>query len=204
MRRILVVAAAMTLAAGSAWAQMGPTVPVSPPPNKPYDEFQQDVYLCRQYADQQVAGAQQQSTNQVVGGALIGTVAGAGIGALAGGGRGAAIGAGAGAVVGTLGGAAQAQQSQAQAQRRYDVAYGQCMYGRGDLVSGYPAPAAAYPAPPPPPGYPPGYYAQPGYAQPGYAPPAYAPPPPPPPPYQGYYPQTGYAPPPPGYPPPGQ
>ncbi len=180
MRRTLLMAAALTLAASGASAQMGPTVPVSPAPNKPYDEFQQDVYLCRQYADGQVAGAQQQATNQVVGGALLGTVAGAGIGAIVGGGRGAAIGAGSGAVVGTLGGAAAAQQTQAQSQQRYDAAYGQCMYGRGDQVAGYPAPVAAYP--PPPPGPPPGYPQ-------GYAQPAYAPPPP------------GYPPPPPGYPP---
>jgi uncharacterized protein YcfJ len=172
LRRILPLAALITLTAGSAFAQYAPTVAVSPPPNKPYDEFQQDVYLCRQYAYQQIAGAQAQATNQVVGGAVIGTLAGAGIGAVVGGGRGAAIGAGTGAVVGTIGGSAQAQATEANAQQRYDIAYGQCMYGRGNLVAGYPAPAAAAPPPPPPPGYPPPPAS---YAPP---PPGYPPPPP--------------------------
>ena len=140
MRRILLMAVVLTLAAGSASAQMGPTVPVGPAPNKPFDEFQQDNYLCRSYADQQVAGLEQRETNQVVGGAVVGTVLGAGLGAAIGGGRGAAIGAGTGAVVGTVGGSAQAQQTQAYAQRRYDTAFGQCMYARGDQVAGYPPP----------------------------------------------------------------
>ncbi len=189
MRRILLVTAVLTLAAGSALAQMAPSVMVTPPPDKPYDEFQQDNYLCRRYADQQVAGMQQQATNQVVGGAIIGTVAGAGIGAAFGGGRGAAIGAGTGAVVGTLGGSAQAQQTQAQAQRRYDIAFGQCMYSRGDQVAGYAPPPPPPPAYAAPPAYPPGYYPPPGYPPPA----SYAPPPAYPP---------GYYPPPPGYPPP--
>jgi uncharacterized protein YcfJ len=190
MRRILLAAAALSMAAGSALAQMAPTVAVMPGPRKPFDEFQQDNAICRQWADQQVAGMQAQAQNQVVGGALVGTLFGAGIGAAAGGGRGAAIGAGSGALVGTLGGSAEAQQTQAMVQQRYDAAYGQCMYARGDQVAGYPAPAAAYPPPPPPPGP----YASPPPA-PGYPPlppppgayappPAYPPPPPPPPPGQ--------------------
>jgi uncharacterized protein YcfJ len=195
MRRILLIAVVLTLTAGSASAQMAPTVPVGPAPNKPFDEFQQDNYLCRSYADQQVAGLEQRETNQVVGGAVVGTVLGAGLGAAIGGGRGAAIGAGTGAVVGTVGGSAQAQQTQAYAQRRYDTAFGQCMYARGDQVAGYPPPAAYYPPPPPPASYaapPPGYYPPPAYPPPPPA--SYAPPPgyPPPP---GYYPPPGYPPP---------
>jgi hypothetical protein len=185
MRRILLMAGVLTLAAGSASAQMGPTVPVGPAPNKPFDEFQQDNYLCRQYADQQVAGLEQRETNQVVGGAVVGTVLGAGLGAAIGGGRGAAIGAGTGAVVGTVGGSAQAQETRERAQRRYDIAFGQCMYARGDQVAGYPPPAAYYPPPPPPP--PPPAYSSP---PPGYYPPPGYPPPP------GYYPPPGYPPPP--------
>ena len=177
MRRTLLITAILTFAASDALAQMAPTIAVMPAPNKPFDEFQQDSNVCRQWADQQVAGMQDQATNQVVGSAVVGTVLGAGLGAAFGGGRGAAIGAGTGAVVGTVGGAAQAQQTQAAIQQRYDTAYGQCMYARGDQVAGYPPPPA-YPPPPPPPGY--------------NAPPAaYTPPPP-----------SGYPPPPPGYPPP--
>jgi hypothetical protein len=64
-------------------------------------------------------------------------------------------------------------------QERYNFAYAQCMYSRGNQVPGF-APAGAPPppppgyappgAPPPPPGYSPGYPPPPGYA-PGYQPP---------------------------------
>lgn len=160
-------------------APMGPTVAVMPGPNKPFSAFQEDQAVCRQFAEQQVGGAQaaqNTATNQTLLGAGIGTLLGAGLGAAIGGGRGAAIGAGAGAIGGTAVGASQAQGTEMSVQRRYDIAYQQCMYSRGNQVPGYVAPASAAPpppppsAPPPPPGYPP--------------PPPPGPPPPPPPGYQ--------------------
>jgi hypothetical protein len=163
---------------GCAQPALGPSVTVMPGPNKPFDVFQTDQGVCRQFAEQQVGGAQaaqQTETNQTLIGAGVGTLLGAGLGAAVGGGRGAAIGAGAGALGGTAIGASQAQETGMTVQRRYDIAYSQCMYSRGNQVPGYVAPAApAYAAPPP------------GYAPPGYAPPppGYPPPPPPPP---GYY-----------------
>jgi hypothetical protein len=50
-------------------------------------------------------------------------------------------------------------------QQRYDVAYSQCMYSRGNQVPGYvqPPPPAYAPPPPPPPGYPPPPPPPPGY-----------------------------------------
>ncbi|HEY0185270.1 MAG TPA: glycine zipper family protein, partial [Rhodopila sp.] len=85
------------------------------------------------------------------------TLLGAGLGAAIGGGRGAAIGAGAGALGGTAIGAGPSQNAQYSLQQRYDLAYAQCMYSRGNQVPGYQPP----PGPPPPP--PPGYYPPPGY-----------------------------------------
>jgi hypothetical protein len=170
------VAVLMTVS-GCAEAPMGPTVAVMPGPNKPFSAFQEDQAVCRQFADQQVGGAQQAETNQTLIGAGVGTLLGAGLGAAIGGGRGAAIGAGAGALGGTAVGASQAQQTGMSAQRRYDIAYQQCMYSRGNQVPGYVETApAVYAAPPPPP---PGSYPPPPPPPPG----SYPPPPPPPPGY---------------------
>ena len=160
---------------GCAQPAMGPTVAVMPGANKPFDVFQNDDAVCRQFADQSIGGAanaQNAQVNQTLIGTGVGTVLGAGLGAAIGGGRGAAIGAGAGALGGTAIGASQAQSTGMSVQQRYNIAYQQCMYSRGNQVPGYVAapagpPPSAYPPPPPPP------------------PPGYAPPPPPPPP--GYY-----------------
>lgn len=139
---------------------MGPSVAVMPPPNKPFPVFQQDDVACRQFADQSVSGQAEAANNQAIGTAAIGTVLGAGLGAAIGGGRGAAIGAGSGAVAGTAVAAGPANAAQYTIQQRYDIAYQQCMYSRGNQVPGYTAaptyapPPPAY-APPPPPGYPP-------------------------------------------------
>lgn len=155
---------------GCAQPPMGPTVPVMPGQNKPFDAFQADDAVCRQFADQSVGGAvnaQNAQVNQTLIGTGVGTVLGAGLGAAIGGGRGAAIGAGAGALGGTAIGASQAQATGMSVQQRYNIAYQQCMYSRGNQVPGFVPvgpPPSAYPPPPPPP------------------PSAYPPPPPPPPP----------------------
>lgn len=171
----------------SACAQepLGPTVGVMPAPGKPFDAFQADQAVCKSFASDQVRGGAQQANNMQVGTAVIGTLLGAGLGAAAGGGRGAAIGAGAGALGGTLVGAGPSQQANYSLQQRYDLAYAQCMYTRGNQVPGY-QPPPSY-APPPSQDYPPQAYQPPpqGYQQPP----------------QGYQqPPQGY-PPPPGYPP---
>jgi uncharacterized protein YcfJ len=162
------VAALLTLSA-CAQPPMGPTVAVMPGPNKPFEAFNEDQAICKQFAEQQIGGAQQaqnNATNQTLIGAGVGTLLGAGLGAAIGGGRGAAIGAGAGALGGTAIGASQGERSTMSLQQRYNIAYSQCMYSRGNQVPGYvqpSAPSAAPPPPPPPPGYPP--------PPPGYPPP---------------------------------
>ena len=72
--------ASLLLVTGCVQAPIGPTVAVMPGPNKPFDAFQADQGLCRQFADQEIGGgaqAAQTETNQ----ALIGTGVGALLGA---------------------------------------------------------------------------------------------------------------------------
>jgi uncharacterized protein YcfJ len=125
----------------------GPTVAVMPAPGKPFDVFQGDQALCKQYADSQVAGGAQAANNKQILTGVVGTVLGAGLGAAIGGGQGAAIGAGAGALGGTTFGAAGAERGEYTLQQRYDIAYSQCMYSRGNQVPGF-VPSAPYPPPP--------------------------------------------------------
>ncbi|HXQ66004.1 MAG TPA: glycine zipper family protein [Alphaproteobacteria bacterium] len=160
------VVAAMLLG-GCAPQPLSPSVPVMPAPNKPFDAFQQDQAVCRQFAQSQVAGQENAGSNQVLGSAIVGTVLGAGLGAALGGGKGAAIGAASGAVAGTAYGAGTGGAVQMTVQQHYDNAYMQCMYSRGNQVPGYrpgyapppppggTPPAGGAPPPPPPPGSPP-------------------------------------------------
>ena len=143
MIRLALVAPLLVLDA-CATTPLGPTVAVMPAPGKPFDVFQTDQAVCKQFAESQVAGGAQQANNQQVGTALIGTVLGAGLGAAIGGGRGAAIGAASGALGGTAIGAGPAANAQMNLQQRYDLAYAQCMFTRGNQVPGFS---------PPPPGF---------------------------------------------------
>jgi uncharacterized protein YcfJ len=172
---VLCGVAAIALA-GCATTPLGPTVPVMPAQNKPFEAFAQDQTICKQYADQQVNGQAEVANNQAVGGAILTTVLGAGLGAAVGGGPGAAIGAASGAVVGSAGGANASGWRQGGIQRQYDIAYAQCMAAKGNQVPGMggggpPRGYAAARPPMPPPGYyppPPPYY----YGSP-YPPPPY-------------------------------
>jgi hypothetical protein len=145
-RKIASVSVLLALTA-CATTPPGPTVAVMPGPNKPFEVFQQDQILCKDYARGETSGQAERSNQNALIAAGIGTVLGAGLGAAVGGGRGAAIGAGSGAVVGTGIGASRSYDQNMTIQQRYDVAYQQCMYSKGNQVPGYYAP----PPPPPPP-----------------------------------------------------
>ena len=140
----------------------GPNVMVLPAPGKPFEVFQADDAACRQYARAQLGLEPAEAANQsaVVSGA-VGTVIGAAAGALIGAGAGnpaagAAIGAGSGLVLGGAGGLGASSASAATSQSRYDMAYVQCMYAKGNQVPGVAtAPVARSTPPPPPPGLPP-------------------------------------------------
>jgi uncharacterized protein YcfJ len=140
--------------AGCASIPTGPSVTVMPAPGKPFDQFQADNAICRQFAEQQIgANPNEVAREQVITGAATGAAIGAASGALMGGGHNEATEsmAGAGLIVGSAAGANAANASTMTLQRRYDIAYQQCMYAKGNLIPGYPAPRYAPPPPPPPP-----------------------------------------------------
>ena len=184
MKRLaLVLLAALGLGA-CATVPPSPSMMVLPGPGKPFEVFQTDDAVCRQWAYQQ-SGAGGQSVGQstatgAVVGTLIGGAAGAALGAAAGNaGLGAAIGAGVGAVGGTATGANAGASSAYEIQRRYDVAYQQCMYSRGNQIPGVRGTSpATYTPPPPPPPPPPGQYV-PAPPPGAVGPPPGTPPPPP-------------------------
>ncbi len=150
---ILAVGATLLLT-GCVTPPMGPEVSVMPGPHKSFAEFQRDQAACEDYASQQVAGGAEAANNRAVGAAVIGTALGAAVGAAAGGGRSTATGAAIGGVVGTAEGSNMSARAQYHLQRRYDMAYVQCMSARGNEAPGYGAPPPGYgPPPPPPPGY---------------------------------------------------
>ncbi len=140
----------------------GPTVTVMPSPGKPFEVFMADDGVCRDWAQRQIGGTSpsQTANENLASGAVVGTMVGAGLGALVGAatgnaGAGAAIGAGAGLLGGSSIGASEGAASGYQLQRRYDIAYQQCMYSKGNQIPGaVRQPARTYaPPPPPPPSY---------------------------------------------------
>lgn len=166
----LALCTAVTLAA----CAPQPTVPhvmAYPGRGKSLYEFDADDASCRSWAASRIeASPDQAAAESTVSGAAIGTIlggaAGAAIGAAAGNpAMGAAAGAGVGLLGGTSYGAASGQAAAWSAQRRFDVAYAQCMYASGNQV-----PGRRTRRPPPSPGY-----------GPSIPPPPYGAPPPPPP-----------------------
>jgi outer membrane lipoprotein SlyB len=95
------------------------------------------------------------ANNTLISGAAIGTLAGAALGAAIGAasghaGAGAAVGAGSGLVAGTAIASGPAYATGWELQRRYDIAYQQCMYANGNQISGYGRPSRRAIPPPPP------------------------------------------------------
>lgn len=167
--------------AGCTTLPSGPGVLVLPGTGKSFDEFKANEYECRQYASSQIGGGtpDDAAADNTVRSAAVGTVVGALAGAAIGGGRGAGIGAGTGMAVGAVAGTGTGAYTGRTLQQRYDFAYQQCMYARGNRVPvagrfdaprgmAPPAPQSApqyapqsapqHPGyiPPPPPGVPPG------------------------------------------------
>jgi hypothetical protein len=105
----------------------GPSVMVLPGAGKPFDQFQLDDMVCRQFAQQQIGVAPgQAATQSAVNTAVLGTAAGAQAGAV----------------------------SSGALQERYDIVYVQYMYAKGDQVPGVAAAPSPSAPPPPPPGPP--------------------------------------------------
>jgi hypothetical protein len=158
LRRIAIAAAGGLLTA-CATVPTGPSVMVLPGSRTSFEQFQLDDSACRGWAGQQIgASPNQAATNSAVTSAAVGTAVGAAAGAAIGAasghpGEGAAIGAGSGLLVGSAAGASASQYSGASAQERYDTAYLQCMYAKGNKIpvaEGYLGSGMGSPPPPPP------------------------------------------------------
>lgn len=113
----------------------GPNVMVLPGKGVSFEQFRADDLLCRQYAASQVGtNTSNVALDSGVRSAALGTALGAAGGALIDGGHGAAVGAGVGLMLGGLTGASSGTTTGYQAQLRYDNAYQQCMYARGNSI----------------------------------------------------------------------
>ncbi|MGC1454874.1 MAG: glycine zipper family protein [Nitrospirota bacterium] len=176
---IIILSLALLMVGACATVPTGPSVMVLPPAGKPFEVFQTEDATCRQWARQQIGLSPQEAINQnTVTGAAVGTAIGAGLGAAIGAasghaGAGAAIGAGSGLLVGTSQGASSGQYYGYQAQRRYDIAYQQCMYANGNIIPGMRRSRVVAMPPPPPP-------TDRDYTSPEDVPSSMMPPPPPP------------------------
>ncbi|MEN9372896.1 MAG: hypothetical protein RIR79_448 [Pseudomonadota bacterium] len=128
-------------------APRGPHVAVMPTPGKSLAVFQQEDQYCRNYASQSLGNHNANDT--AIGAAIVGTVFGAAIGAALGGRHGAGTGAATGLMMGTMAGAGASASEGYSAQRRYDIAYQQCMSTMQQRSSPPPiAPSGVYPPPP--------------------------------------------------------
>ena len=159
MKNLMRCALAFVLAVvASACATLptGPNVMVLPGSTKSFEDFAADDAVCRGWAENQVGTTTKQATTEsgVTTAAIatgVGAVAGTAIGAAAGDvGAGAAIGAGSGLLLGSAAGADQAGWAAGGVQQRYDGAYMQCMYAKGNKIPVAIDSAQRLGAPPPP------------------------------------------------------
>jgi hypothetical protein len=127
---------ALAILGGCATLPSGPSVTVLPGSSKGFDQFRADDHACRQYGQEQIGGVtpNQAANESVEKSAVAGTVLGAAAGAAIDGGHGAAIGAGIGLLFGSAAGSSAGYASAHAAQQRYDAAYIQCMYAKGNKV----------------------------------------------------------------------
>ncbi len=187
----------IAILAGCATTPSGPSREAFPGRDKTFEQFQVDDAQCRDYALARIGGKESadRANSAAVGTAVVGTAIGAAAGALIGGGhQGAGVGAGMGLIVGSAAGSGQSEGQGYSTQRRYDGAYFQCMYAKGNKVPVYgryvqttqprqtysaPPPASTPPpnAPPPASAPPPGAVTPPPNLPPESIPPPNAPPP---------------------------
>ncbi len=159
-KRGLLLLFTLVVLSGCATTPTGPMVTVLPAPGKPFEVFMADDAVCRQWAQQSIGGASpsQTSNQNLATGAAVGTAVGAAMGAAIGAATGnaaagAAIGGGTGLLGGTAMGSNAGSASEYTLQRRYDIAYQQCMYAKGNQIPGVVRqPAQTYAPPPPSPG----------------------------------------------------
>jgi len=159
--RFFVTLAAVLVLGACVTMPTGPSVMVLPSAGKSFEVFQSEDLACRNWAALQTGATPAGVVNQnLTGGAAIGALMGAGLGAAIGAasgnaGAGAAIGAGSGLIGGTAAASGPAYAAGWQVQQRYDIAYQQCMYAKGNQIPGAlsASRSSASIPPPPPPGY---------------------------------------------------
>lgn len=147
---ILIAAGLVSTLIACASIPSGPNIAVMPGPGKPFEVFQADNAVCKDYALRETGvNPDEKAREQVATGAATGAIVGAAAGAIISHGDSHATGtfAGMGALAGTAVGADAANQSRATLQRRYDIGYAQCMYAKGNQVAGFP-PLRPVPLPP--------------------------------------------------------
>jgi len=122
-------------------APTGPTIAVMPREGKPFEVFQQEDRVCREFAANSIKDSSNAALKDAATSAAVAAALGAAAGAVIGGGSHTNVGTGAG--VGLLGGSAigamNASGKESQAQTQYNIAYQQCMYSKGNQVPSYPA-----------------------------------------------------------------
>ena len=159
MRRFLFPVFFLGMLAGCAASiPSGPSVAVMPAQGKPFDVFVAEERECRQFAQQSIGiSASQAETESETKSIAAGTAIGAAAGAIGGGHEGAGTGAAVGLLTGAAIGSGEAGYSGREAQRRYDIAYEQCMYAKGNQLPQAPSyqPRIIYSQPPAPSYYPP-------------------------------------------------
>jgi hypothetical protein len=160
MKKTILTLTLLAMLSACATKPPGPSVAVMPGAGKPFDVFRFEDYECRQYAESMMNGqdANKAAVSDTAKTAAVGAALGAVAGVLMGdSGRSAATGAGIGLVGGALAGTGAGATSSNDFQRRYDIAYQQCMYSKGNQIPGYraqpstQAPSRSVPPPPPPP-----------------------------------------------------
>jgi len=175
IRKLLMVLTVVAVC-GCATIPPGPSVMVLPPSGKSFDAFRMEDSVCREWAESQAVWRANETANEnLASGAAIGTLLGAGLGAAIGSasgnvGAGAAIGAAGGMAFGVAGASEPARAAGYEVQRRYDIAYQQCMYSKGNHVPGFVRETRRiyYLPPPPPPAYAPWPYYHRYYPPPPY------------------------------------
>lgn len=130
----------------------GPSVLVLPGTGKTLAMFQADDVACRQYATDHIEkGPNQMALESGAKSAALGAILGSIAGAVIDGGSGALIGAGTGLALGGVAGASSGTGTGYAVQNRYNNAYVQCMYAKGNQIpsAGFTQarPEQAYPPP---------------------------------------------------------
>lgn len=138
MKKLFFCGAAGLVLTACAMGPTGPTVAVMPAQGKPFDVFQQDDQVCRQFAQTSSKASSEDGVKSAAVNAGLGAAVGAIAGAVIGGGSHANVGTGAGIglVGGALAGVLGSNSSDKTAQNQYNIAYLQCMHAKGNQVPG--------------------------------------------------------------------